>query len=150
MKEVIRIAIVLCLVLLGCTDKKESEPSATEVETLAKETTSLEGMWKLQSGIWDNEDGTFMRYPEDSLTEGPAYIIYSKTHYMLIAHAPKMDYYRGEFIAYSIDGSKITLTTKLSNHKGHVGMEAVWDFKIEDDILTAQHGKNKEVWKRVE
>lgn len=143
MKELIKLAVIICFVLVGCTKQKET---VTDQE----DTAVLEGMWKLQSGIWDNEDGTFLRYPEDSITEGPAYIIYSKKHYMLIAHAPKMDYYRGELIRYSVDGDQLTVSTKLSNFKKHVGMEAVWTFKISDNVLTAENGNNKEVWNRVE
>ena len=143
MRTWIAIAVIFCLLCMSCTDKKETQTSK-------QESTALEGMWKLKSGIWDNEDGTFMRYPEDSLTQGTAYIIYSKKHYMVIAHAPKMEYYRGELIAYSIDGDQLTVSTEMSNLEPHVGMEAVWTFNIENDLLTASHGKNKEVWERVE
>ena len=87
----------------------------------------------------------------DSLTEGGvAYIIYSKKHYMVIAETPKMDYFRGELISYSIDGDEITIRTENSNIKAHVGMEATWTFNLEGDILKAENGNNREVWERVE
>ena len=143
MKNLILIAVFFGMLAMGCTEKKE-------VESRQGDQAVLQGMWKLRSGVWDNEDGTFLRYPEDSITEGPAYIIYSKKHYMVIAHAPKMDYYRGELVSYSIDGDKLTVSTKLSNFEKHVGMEAVWTFNIENDVLTAVHGNNKEVWERIE
>ena len=136
--------MALCgVILTGCMEKKEAETKTSEIKT-------LEGMWKLRSCIWDNEDGTFLRYPEDSITQGNAYIIYSKTHYMLIAEAPNMDYYRGELIEYAIDSNRLTVTTRISNFDQHVGMKAVWTFSIENDVLTAENGKNKEVWERVE
>ncbi len=69
---------------------------------------------------------------------------------MLIADAPKMDYYRGELIAYSLEGDQLTVSTKLSNFEKHKDMEAVWTIKIEDNTLSANLGKNKEVWERVE
>ena len=69
---------------------------------------------------------------------------------MVIAQAPKMDYYRGELIEYSIDGDQLTVKTKISNFDAHVGMEATWTFSIEDKLLTATNGKNKETWERVE
>lgn len=148
MKEITKLFVITCLLLLGCSEKKES---AETTETNQTDTAVLEGMWHLKSGVWDNEDGTFLRYPEDSITtESDAYIIYSKTHYMLIADAPKMDYYRGELIAYSLEGDQLTVSTKLSNFEKHKDMEAVWTIKIEDNTLSANLGKNKEVWERVE
>ena len=142
MRKFISISVIICIILVGCSDKKAQINDNTQ--------TALEGMWKLKSGIWDNEDGTFLRFPEDSITEGPAYIIYSKTHYMVIANAPKMDYFRGELVGYSIEENKLKVSTKVSNIKTHEGMEAVWTFKVEKDILTAELGGNKEVWERVE
>lgn len=148
MKEIIKLVVIICLLFVGCSEKKDT---AATSETDKTNATVLEGMWQLKSGEWDNEDGTFLRYPEDSITTGSgAYIIYSKKHYMLLADAPKMDYYRGELIAYSVDGDQLTVSTKLSNFEKHKGMEAVWTFKIEDNVLSATQGKNKEVWERVE
>jgi hypothetical protein len=146
MKNLVKILVVICIVFVGCTNKKQKE--SQKIEETGE--IALEGMWKLKSGIWDNEDGTFLRYPEDSITEGPAYIIYSKKHYMVIAQAPKMNYYRGELVKYSINGNQLTSTQVLSNFEKHVGMEAVWTFHINEDVLTAENGKNKEVWERIE
>ena len=143
MTEIIKFAVVLCLVLIGCTEKKQEKNQAEEAVT-------LEGMWQLRSGVWENEDGSLMRYPEDSITEGVAYIIYSKKHYMLIAEAPKMDYYRGELINYSIDGDKLTVSASRSNFKENIGVESVWTFRIENNFLSAENGNNREVWERVE
>ncbi len=146
MKNGIKLFIVICIVFVGCTNKKEKE--SKEIEETKE--IALEGMWKLKSGIWDNDDGTFLRYPEDSITEGPAYIIYSKKHYMVIAQAPKMNYFRGELVKYSIEGNQLTSTQVVSNFEKHVGMEAVWTFNINNNVLTAENGKNKEVWERIE
>ena len=146
MKNLIKLLIIICIIFVGCTDKKEKETKKIE-ET--KE-ISLEGMWKLKSGVWDNEDGTFLRYPEDSLTEGPAYIIYSKSHFMVIAKAPKMDFFRGELVKYSIEEDKIFLNTEISNFDKNEGMEATWTLKVEGNLLKAELGENKEVWERVE
>ena len=149
MKNSLKLLIIICIVFVGCTDKKEKETETKKIEE-SKE-IALEGMWKLKSGIWDNEDGTFLRYPEDSITEGPAYIIYSKKHYMLIAQAPKMNFYRGELMSYLIDGDKMTVNTVLSNLTGDaVFKEQVWTFKLDGDIITAHLGNNKEVWERIE
>ena len=147
MNHLIKITLLLCAILVACSDTKQRE---VDTESTNPE-IALEGMWKLQSGIWDNEDGTFLRYPEDSITQGgAAYIIYSKKHYMLIAETPKMEYYRGELMSYSIDGNKLSIVTKHSNMKPHVGMQSEWTFNIENDVLTAENGNNKEVWKRIE
>lgn len=143
MKNSFKFLLVVCIVLLACTDTKPRQKEKSK-------NIELNGMWKLKSGVWDNEDGTFLRYPEDSITEGPAYIIYSKNHYMLIANAPKMNYYRGELIEYSVEGDKLITSTKLSNFEKHLGMKVVWKFKIESNVLTAENGKNEEVWERVE
>ena len=147
MKKAIRFLIVLAIIFSACTEKKEKETAIVEK---SKE-VSLEGMWKLKSGVWDNEDGTFLRYPEDSITEGEAYIIRSKTHYMLVASAPKMNFYRGELIAYAVDGDKLTVNTKLSNLSGDaVFKEQVWTFKVEGNTMTANFLNNKEVWEKIE
>lgn len=145
MKDFIGILIIGFL-FVGCADKKEKTP----MEPSQTSTVLLEGMWKLKSGVWDNEDGTFLRYPEDSLIVEPAYVIYSKSHLMTIAKAPDMDYFRGELTSYSINGDKIVLKTKVSNFDAHEGMEATWTFKIEGDLLNTELGENKEVWERVE
>jgi hypothetical protein len=144
MKNLIKLLIIILIVFVGCADKKEKAAIKDTMEI------SLEGMWKLKSGVWENEDGTFMRYPEDSLTEGPAYIIYSKKHYMLIANAPKMNYYRGELIGYSLEGNKLTVSTILSNLENNIGMEAVWTINIKENTLSAENGNNSEFWERVE
>jgi len=146
MKNLIKLLVIICIVFVGCTDKKEKETKKNE-ET--KE-IALEGMWKLKSGVWDNEDVTFLRYPEDSITEGSAYIIYSKKHFMVISQAPKMNYYRGELVKYSIEGNQLISNTVLSNLEKHVGMKSVYTFNINDNFLTAENGNNKEVWERVE
>ena len=148
MKEIIKLIAIICLLLVSCTENKET---AAAKETDNTNAAVLEGMWQLKSGLWDNEDGTFLRYPEDSITTGSgAYIIYSKKHYMLIADAPKMDYYRGELIAYSLEGDQLTVSTKLSNFEKNKEIGAVWTIDIDDNILSASQGKNKEVWERVE
>jgi hypothetical protein len=148
MKAIIKLIVIICVLLVSCTEKKET---AATTETDKTNVAVLEGMWQLKSGLWDNEDGTFLRYPEDSITTGSgAYIIYSKNHYMLIADAPKMDYYRGELIAYSLAGDQLTVSTKLSNFEKNKELGAVWTISIDDNILSASQGKNKEVWERVE
>jgi hypothetical protein len=146
MKNLIKLLIIILVIFVGCTEKKEKEKTTIEE---AKEIT-LEGMWKLKSGVWDNEDGTFLRYPEDSITQGDAYNIYSKTHFMTIAKAPLMEYFRGELTAYSINGNEIYIKTIVSNFDSNEGLEATWTFKVEGDLLKAELGKNNEVWERVE
>ena len=148
MKKIFTLFVIICLLFVGCSEKKETAATTGNDQT---NPAVLEGMWQLKSGVWDNEDGTFLRYPEDSVTTGSgAYIIYSKKHYMLIADAPKMDYYRGELIAYSLEGDQLTVSTKLSNFEKHKGMDAVWTISIDDNTLSASQGKNKEVWERME
>ena len=147
MKSLWSISIIISILFtIGCADKKEKD--TTEPPEMSS--VLIEGMWKLKSGVWDNEDGTFLRYPEDSLINGPAYVIYSKSHLMTIAKAPNMDYFRGELAEYSISGDKISLKTSVSNIDNHEGMEATWTFKIEGDLLMTELGQNKEVWERVE
>lgn len=143
----IALIIISTIFVVSCADGKEKEV-AGPAEMSA---VTLEGMWKLKSGVWDNEDGTFMRYPEDSLLNGPAYIIYSKTHLMTIAKSPNMDYFRGELAEYSIlDDDKISFTVRVSNFDAHEGMEATWTFKLEGNLLKTEIGQTKEVWERVE
>lgn len=148
MKNLIKLLVIALIIFVGCTDKKEKENEKTLVE--AVQVINLEGMWKLKSGVWDNEDGTFLRYPEDSIVQGDAYHIFSKTHYMTIAKAPLMEYFRGELTSYSINGNEITLKTILSNFDSHEGMESTWTIKVEGNLLEAEIGPNKEVWEKVE
>lgn len=146
MKNSIKLLLIILIVFTGCTDTKKEE-------NLAKEETteiSLEGMWKLKSGIWDNEDGTFLRYPEDSITKGSAYNIYSKTHFVTIAKAPLMEFFRGDLTTYSIKDDKITVKTIVSNIDDNEGKEATWTFKLEGNVFKAELGNNKEVWEKVE
>lgn len=146
MKNLIKLLVVVSIIFVGCTDKKENE----NVKTDEVHAMSLEGMWKLKSGVWDNEDGTFLRYPEDSIAQGDAYNIFSKTHYMTIAKAPLMEYFRGELSTYSIKDDEITIKTVLSNFSTNEGMETTWKFKVEGNLLKAELGNNSEVWERVE
>ena len=146
MKNPIKLLVVILIIFIGCADKKETE----NVKDEKVHQISLEGMWKLKSGVWDNEDGTFLRYPEDSITQGDAYNIFSKTHYMTIAKAPLMEYFRGELSSYSINGDEITIKTVLSNFNSNEGVEATWKFKVEGNLLKAELGNNREVWERLE
>jgi hypothetical protein len=146
MKNAISVLVVISLLFVGCNQMKEKETT----EPVETSSVSLEGMWKLKSGVWDNEDGTFMRYPQDSLIDGPAYVIYSKSHLMTIAKSPGMDYFRGELAEYAIDGDSIMMKTSISNFETHEGMEATWAFTLEGNLLKTELGQNKEVWERVE
>lgn len=141
-----KLLVVVAIIFVGCTDKKGS----VKIETNEIHEISLEGMWKLKSGIWDNQDGTFLRYPDDSISQGDAYNIFSKTHYMTIAKAPLMEYFRGELSAYSINNDQITIKTVLSNFDSNEGMEVTWKFIVEGNLLKAELGNNKEVWERVD
>lgn len=141
-----KLFVVVAIIFVGCTDKKGS----VKIETNEIHEISLEGMWKLKSGIWDNQDGTFLRYPDDSISQGDAYNIFSKTHYMTIAKAPLMEYFRGELSAYSINNDQITIKTVLSNFDSNEGMEVTWKFIVEGNLLKAELGNNKEVWERVD
>jgi hypothetical protein len=144
MKKLLRIALVIAVIFAGCTEKKEAKSEESEQ-------VSLEGMWKLKSGVWDNEDGTFLRYPEDSITEGDAYIIRSKTHYTLIASAPKMDFYRGDLMTYEVDGDKMTVSTKMSNLNKDAWFKGEeWTFVLEGNIMKAKFKNNEEVWEKIE
>ncbi len=146
MKNLMKLLVVVAIIFVGCTDKKGS----VKIETNEIHEISLEGMWKLKSGIWDNQDGTFLRYPDDSISQGDAYNIFSKTHYMTIAKAPLMEYFRGELSAYSINNDQITIKTVLSNFDSNEGMEVTWKFIVEGNLLKAELGNNKEVWERVD
>ena len=146
MKKAISVLVLISLLVVSCTQKKQkdlTEPAETS-------SASLEGMWKLKSGIWDNEDGTFLRYPQDSLINGPAYVLYSKSHLMTIAKSPGMDYFRGELAEYVVEGDSIMMKTSISNFDTHEGMEATWAFKLDGNLLKTELGQNKEVWERVE
>jgi len=143
MKNCIMLLLFITFFLSGCSNEKRKYSDEKSIER-------LEGMWKLKSGVWENKDGSFLKYPEDSITEGLAYIIYSEKHYMLIANAPKMNYYRGELMEYTINGDKLIVTNKLSNIDEFKGMKSEWTFKIENNILSAENGVNKEVWERIE
>ena len=145
MKRIIFVLALIASLIMACEDnQKKGEVTTSDQEI------GIEGMWQLKTGIWDNEDGTYLTYPNDSLFDGPAYIIYSKSHYMTIAKASKMDYFRGELIEYNVDGDQLILKTKVSNYDAHEGMEATWTFKLDGNLLTTELGKNKEVWERVE
>ena len=146
MKNLMKLLVVVAIIFVGCTDKKGS----VKIETKEIHEISLEGMWKLKSGIWDNQDGTFLRYPDDSISQGDAYNIFSKTHYMTIAKAPLMEYFRGELSAYSINNDQITIKTVLSNFDSNEGMEVTWKFIVDGNLLKAELGNNKEVWERVD
>lgn len=146
MKNLMKLLVVVAIIFVGCTDKKGS----VKIETNEIHEISLEGMWKLKSGIWDNQDGTFLRYPDDSISQGDAYNIFSKTHYMTIAKAPLMEYFRGELSAYSINNDQITIKTVLSNFDSNEGMKVTWKFIVEGNLLKAELGNNKEVWERVD
>jgi hypothetical protein len=147
MKNWIKLLVICCFVLAGCTEKKEKEVDPVE-KTMG---ISLEGMWKLKSGVWENADGTFLKFPEDSITEGEAYIIRSKTHYMLVGVAPKMNLYRGELISYAVDGDKITVNTQISNLDESMWFKnQEWTFTLEGKTMTAHMGNNKEIWEKVD
>ena len=146
MKELIKLSLVICLVFVACTDKKEKETKKVE-ET--KEVV-LEGLWTLKSGKWSNGDGTFLRYPEDSILHGSAFILYGKNHFMVVSEAPRMNYFRGELVKYSIDGNKLNATRIVSNIEELKGKSDVWTFKIEGDLFTGTIRDDIEVWKRVE
>ena len=146
MKNLMSVLLIISMLLASCTEKKVKE--IAEPPELSQ--AVLEGMWKLKSGVWDNEDGTFLRYPQDSLIDGPAYVIYSKSHFMTIAKSQGIDYFRGELAEYAIDSNKILLKTRISNFDTHQGMEATWSFSLEGDKLTLEIGQNKEIWERIE
>ena len=146
MKNAIKLLVIILILFTGCAEKKATD-KIPQTETTE---FSMEGMWKLKSGVWDNEDGTFLRYPEDSITQGEAFNIYSKTHFMTIAKAPLMEYFRGELTAYSIEGDKIAINTKISNFGSNEGKEATWTFKVEGNTIHFELGKNKETWEKVE
>lgn len=144
MKNSIQLFVVFFLVLIACTNNK-----TTKYETINK--SELDGMWTLKSGKWMNEDGTFLTYPEDSITEGgKAYVIYSKGHYTVVADVPKMKYFRGEMGEYSINGDMLESKILISNIESNLGLKNSWNFKQEKGIITFQTEGIEEVWERIE
>ena len=143
MKNSLRLLVIIAALLIACTNNKN-------IQTEDAKGNELEGLWTLKSGKWSNDDGTFLRFPEDSILHGSAFVMYGKNHFMVVAEAPRMDYFRGELVKYSVDGNKLNTTRIVSNIEELKGKTDVWTFKIEGNILTGKIGKDVEEWERVE
>lgn len=142
MKNSIKFLLVVCIVLLACTDIKTNQKvDSNNIE--------LDGMWVLKSGKWENGDGTFLKYP-DSLTEGTAHIIYSKSHYTVVADAPNMKYFRGEVGEYSIHGNNIISKVIVTNIESNKGLINNWSFQLKDGTIVFKTEGMEEVWEKVE
>ena len=139
----IKLALICLALFTACSNSKTNKDLKTE--------NKLEGMWTLKSGKWSNNDGTFLVYPGDSLLEGlTANIIYSKSHFNVIASAPKMNYSRTEHVKYTLEEGKIKAHIVFSNIDGSNGKESIWALDFKDDLATFTNDENIEVWKKVE
>jgi len=143
MKNSLKFLVIIAALLIACTNNKN-------FQTEDAKGNELEGLWTLKSGKWSNDDGTFLRFPEDSILHGSAFVMYGKNHFMVVAEAPRMDYFRGELVKYSVDGNKLNTTRIVSNIEELKGKTDVWTFKIEGNILTGKIGGDVEVWEKVE
>ena len=142
MKNSVILLLVVSIVLLACTDTKPRQKEKSK-------NIELNGMWVLKSGKWANGDGTFLKYP-DSLTEGTAHIIYSKSHYTVVADVPKMKYFRGEVGEYSINGNNINSKVIVTNIESNKGLVNDWNFQLKDRTITFKTEGIEEVWEKVE
>ena len=143
----IKLVMISLALFMACTNSKSDISANKDLKTENK----LEGMWTLKSGKWSNDDGTFLVYPGDSLLEGStAYIIYSKSHFNVVATVPKMNYLRTEHVKYTLEEGKIKAHIVFSNIEGSNEKESIWTFNIKDDLATFKNDKNIEVWKKVE
>ena len=143
----IKLVMISLALFMACTNSKSDISANKDLKTENK----LEGMWTLKSGKWSNDDGTFLVYPGDSLLEGStAYIIYSKSHFNVVATVPKMNYLRTEHVKYTLEEGKIKAHIVFSNIEGSNGKESIWTFNIKDDLATFKNDENIEVWKKVE
>lgn len=145
MKSQIKILLIIATLFVACTNTK------TEKAEELKPIENLEGMWTLKSGEWTNEDGTLLEYPGDSLLEGSsAFIIYSKSHFNVVAVAPKMNYFRSEHVKYTMGEGKFKANIVLSNIEGSTGKESDYTYEIVGNTATFKIGEDVEVWEKVE
>ena len=142
MKNSVILLLVVSIVLLACTDTKPRQKEKSK-------NIELNGMWVLKSGKWANGDGTFLKYP-DSLTEGTAHIIYSKSHYTVVADAPRMKYFRGEVGEYSINGNNIISKVIVTNIESNKGLINDWSFQLKDGTIVFKTEGMEEVWEKIE
>lgn len=143
----IKIILISLALFMACTNSKSDISTKEDIKTK----NILEGMWTLKSGKWSNDDGTFLVYPGDSLLEGStAYNVYSKSHFNVVAKAPKMNYFRSEHVKYTLEEGKIKAHIILSNIEGSIGKESIWTLKVEDGLATFKREDDIEVWKKVE
>lgn len=146
MKNSIKLLLIIAVLFVACTNTK------TEKAEESEKIESLEGMWTLKSGNWLNDDGTYLVYPGDSIMDGlKAYIVYSKSHFNLVANAPKINLFRSEHAKYTIVEGIIRSKIILSNIEGSNGKESEWDLEIVGNTATFKDGvKALEVWQKVE
>ena len=145
MKNLSKILLIFAILFVGCTNNK------TEKTEEVKPSDSLEGFWTLKSGKWSNDDGTFLVYPGDTLLEGlTAYAIYSKSHFNVVAKAPKMNYFRSEHVKYTMGEGKFKANIVLSNIEGSIGKESDYTYEIVGNTATFKIGEDVEVWEKVE
>ena len=143
----IKILLISLALLMACTNSKSDISTKENI----KSKNILEGMWTLNSGKWSNDDGTFLEYPGDSLLEGTqAYIVYSKSHFNVVAESPKMNYFRSEHVKYTLEEGKIKAQIILSNIEGSNGKESIWSLKVENNLATFKKDNDIEVWRKVE
>ena len=145
MKNQMKILLIIAALFVACTNTK------TEKAEEVKPSENFEGMWTLKSGKWANDDGAFLVYPGDSILDGSsAYIIYSKSHFNVVAKAPKMNYFRSEHVKYTMGEGKFKANIVLSNIKGSTGKESDYTYEIEGNTATFKIGEDVEVWEKVE
>ena len=145
MKSQLKILLIIAALIMACTNTK------TEKAEEVKPSENLEGMWTLKSGKWANDDGTFLIYPGDSILEGSSsFIIYSKSHFNVVAEAPKMNYFRSEHVKYAMGEGKFKAIIVLSNIEGSPGKESDYTYEIVGNTATFKIEGDVEVWEKVE